>query len=35
MSEGSGRTQMERRLIEKGLQDEDFRQRLMRTRRGP
>ena len=29
MSEGSGRAEMERRLIEKSLQDESFRQRLL------
>jgi hypothetical protein len=29
MSEGSGRTEMERRLIEKSLEDESFRQRLL------
>jgi hypothetical protein len=29
MSEGSGRTEMERRLIEKSLQDDVFRQRLI------
>ena len=34
MSEGSGRTQMERRLIEKSLEDESFRQRLMEDPKG-
>ena len=29
MSEGSGRAEMERRLIEKSLEDESFRQRLI------
>ena len=29
MSEASGRTDMERRLVEKSLQDESFRQRLL------
>jgi len=29
MSEGSGRAEMERRLIEKSLEDESFRQRLL------
>jgi hypothetical protein len=29
MSEGSDRTEMERRLIEKSLEDESFRQRLL------
>src|SRR3954471_12146302 len=29
MSEGSGRTEMERRLIERSLQDDAFRQRLL------
>jgi hypothetical protein len=29
MTEGSGRTEMERRLIEKSLQDESFRRRLL------
>jgi hypothetical protein len=29
MSEGSGRAQMERRLIEKSLEDESFRRRLI------
>ena len=29
MSEASGRAQMERRLIERGLEDESFRQRLL------
>ena len=29
MSEATGRAQMERRLIEKSLQDESFRQRLI------
>ena len=30
MSEGSGRQEIERRLIEKSMEDEDFRQRLTR-----
>ena len=34
MSEGSGRQEMERRLIEKSLQDEDFRQRLIEDPKG-
>jgi hypothetical protein len=36
MSEGSGnaRAEMERRLIEKSLQDEDFRQRLLEDPKG-
>jgi hypothetical protein len=34
MSEGSGRQEMERRLIEKSLQDESFRQRLMEDPKG-
>jgi hypothetical protein len=34
MSEGSGRMQMERRLIEKSLQDESFRQRLVEDPKG-
>ena len=29
MSEGTGRAEMERRLIERSLQDESFRQRLL------
>jgi len=29
MSEASGREQMERRLVQRSLQDEDFRQRLL------
>ena len=29
MSEGSGRAQMERRLVERSLHDEDFRRRLL------
>jgi hypothetical protein len=29
MSEASGRAQMERRLVERSLQDEDFRRRLL------
>ncbi len=29
MSEGSGRAEMERRLIEKSIEDESFRQRLL------
>jgi hypothetical protein len=29
MSEATGRAEMERRLIEKGLEDESFRQRLL------
>ena len=34
MSEGSGRAEVERRLIEKSLQDESFRQRLMEDPKG-
>jgi hypothetical protein len=34
MSEGSGRTEIERRLIEKSLEDEAFRQRLIEDPRG-
>jgi hypothetical protein len=34
MSEGSGREQMERRLIEKSLEDEAFRQRLVEDPKG-
>jgi Nitrile hydratase, alpha chain len=34
MSEGSGRTEMERRLIEKSLQDESFRRRLVEDPKG-
>ena len=34
MSEASGRQEMERRLIEKSLQDESFRQRLMEDPKG-
>ena len=34
MSEASGRQEMERRLIEKSLQDEAFRQRLMEDPKG-
>ena len=34
MSEGSGRAEMERRLIEKSLQDESFRQRLIENPKG-
>ena len=34
MSEGSGRTEMERRLIEKSSEDEAFRQRLMEDPKG-
>jgi Nitrile hydratase, alpha chain len=34
MSEGSGRAQMERRLIEKSLEDEAFRRRLMEDPKG-
>ena len=34
MSEGSGRTEMERRLIEKSLQDESFRRRLIEDPKG-
>jgi hypothetical protein len=34
MSEGSGRQEMERRLIEKSLQDESFRQRLIEDPKG-
>ncbi len=34
MSEGSGRAEMERRLIEKSLQDESFRRRLLEDPKG-
>src|SRR5215213_3713362 len=34
MSEGSGRAEMERRLIEKSLQDESFRRRLIEDPKG-
>ncbi len=34
MSEGSGRQEMERRLIEKSLQDDAFRQRLIEDPKG-
>jgi hypothetical protein len=34
MSEGSGRTEVERRLIEKSLQDEAFRRRLVEDPKG-
>ena len=34
MSEASGRQEIERRLIEKSLQDESFRQRLMEDPKG-
>jgi len=34
MSEGSNREEMERRLIEKSLQDESFRQRLREDPKG-
>jgi hypothetical protein len=34
MSEASGRAEMERRLIEKSLQDEAFRQRLIEDPKG-
>ena len=34
MSEGSGRAQMERRLIEKSLEDESFRRRLVGDPKG-
>jgi len=34
MSEGSGRAEMERRLIEKSLEDEAFRQRLIEDSKG-
>jgi hypothetical protein len=34
MNEGSGRAEMERRLIEKSVQDEDFRQRLIEDPKG-
>ena len=34
MSEGSGRQEMERRLIEKSLEDESFRQRLIEDPKG-
>jgi hypothetical protein len=34
MSEGSGKAEVERRLIEKSLQDESFRRRLMEDPKG-
>ena len=34
MSEGSGRAEMERRLIEKSVEDESFRQRLVEDPKG-
>src|SRR5215218_8521703 len=34
MSEGSGRQEMERRLIEKSVEDESFRQRLVEDPKG-
>ena len=34
MSEGSGRQEIERRLIEKSMEDEDFRQRLLEDPKG-
>ena len=34
MSEGSGRVEVERRLIEKSLQDDAFRQRLLEDPKG-
>jgi hypothetical protein len=34
MSEGSGRAEMERRLVEKSLEDESFRQRLLEDPKG-
>ena len=34
MSEGSGRAEMERRLIEKSVEDESFRQRLIADPKG-
>ncbi len=34
MSEGSGRQEMERRLIEKSVEDEDFRQKLIEDPKG-
>ena len=34
MSEGSGRQEMERRLIEKSLEDESFKQRLIEDPKG-
>jgi hypothetical protein len=34
MSEAAGRAEMERRLIEKGLEDEAFRQRLLSDPKG-
>ena len=34
MSEGSGRQEMERRLIEKSVEDESFRQRLIEDPKG-
>ena len=35
MSEGSGRAEMERRLIEKSVEDDAFRRRLMEDPKGP
>ncbi len=34
MSEGSGRAEMERRLIEKSVEDESFRRRLIEDPKG-
>ncbi len=34
MSEGSGRQEMERRLVEKSLEDESFRQKLVEDPKG-
>src|SRR3954471_14619511 len=34
MSEATGRAQMERRIVERSLQDEDFRQRLLSDPKG-
>ena len=33
MSEGSGRAEMERSIVQRGLEDENFRQRLLETPR--
>ena len=35
MSEGSGRQEMERRLVEKSLEDDAFRQKIIEDPKGP
>jgi Nitrile hydratase, alpha chain len=34
MSEGSGRAEMERRIVQRSIEDEDFRQRLIEDPKG-